>query len=69
MTYLVSLQLGNLLDIRWYYVALKIYSMEYDIIARMEHQWLTYIGILWHVICYRLNEPNKVRRHRLGFHG
>ena len=53
MTYLVSLQLGNLLDIRWYYVALKIYGMEYDIIARMEHHWLTYIGILWHVTCYR----------------
>ena len=51
MTYPVILQLGNLLNIRWYYVA---YDMRiYDIIARMEHHWLTYIGILWHVICYR----------------
>ena len=32
---------------------MRIYGMEYDINAPMEHHWLTYIGILWHVICYR----------------
>ena len=53
MTYPVILQLGNLLDIRWYYVAydMRIYGMEYDIIARMEYHWLS--GILWHIMCYR----------------
>ena len=55
MTHPVSLQLGSLLDIRWYYVTydMKIYGTEYDIIGRMEQHWLIYIGILWHVICYR----------------
>ena len=62
MTYPVILQLGNLLDIRWYYVAydMRTCGMECDIIARMEHHWLSFIGILWHIMCYR-NSTNQIR--------
>ena len=62
MTYLGILQLGNLLNIRWYYVAydMRVYGMEYDSTARMEHHWLSFIGILWHIICYR-NSTNQIR--------
>ena len=62
MTYPVVLQLRSLLNIRLYHVAcdMRLYGMECDIIARMEHHWLSFIGILWHFIWYR-NSPSQIR--------
>ena len=55
MTYPVALQIGSSLNTRLYYVAydIRLYGMECDIIARMEHLWLSCNGILWHTTRYR----------------